>query len=198
MSHKATNWAVAQKGLRPGAKLVLWHLATRHNPELGCYPSQAQLAAEAEISRSGLNNQLKLLEERGLIRRIRRADGELRTKLSTRYILGFEADFAHETGPDSGHGACEKPCPRNLESPVQKLDMNPVRETVSTTTARTRRSAVVCCIAEAGPGLDEPSRRIIRATDGIVGAWLDQGFDLDLDVLPAIRLRTSPLIDQNQ
>ncbi len=39
MSHRATNWAIQQRGLPPAAKLVLWHLCDRHNPDFGCFPS---------------------------------------------------------------------------------------------------------------------------------------------------------------
>ena len=69
MSHRATNWAIQQRGLMPATKLVLWYLCDRHTPDFGCYPSQDQLAADAEISRASLNTHLRKLEEAGLIRR---------------------------------------------------------------------------------------------------------------------------------
>jgi Helix-turn-helix domain len=59
MSHKATNWAIQQRGLSPVTKLVLWFLCDRHNPDFGCFPSQDQLAADAEISRASLNVHLE-------------------------------------------------------------------------------------------------------------------------------------------
>jgi hypothetical protein len=58
MSHKATNWAIQLRGLSPVTKLVLWYLCDRHNPDFGCFPSQDQLAADAEISRASLNTHL--------------------------------------------------------------------------------------------------------------------------------------------
>ena len=72
MSELATDWAILQRGLHPAAKLVLWYLCDRHTPDFGCYPSQDQLAADAEISRASLNTQLRRLEDAGLIRRQRR------------------------------------------------------------------------------------------------------------------------------
>ena len=69
MSHKATTWAIQQRGLMPATKLVLWYLCDRHTPDFGCYPSQDQLADDAEISRASLNTHLRKLEEAGLIRR---------------------------------------------------------------------------------------------------------------------------------
>ncbi len=103
MSHKATNWAIQQRGLMPATKLMLWHLCDRHNPDFGCFPSQDQLAADAEISRASLNVHLDKLETTGLIRRHRRVDEVTRKQKSTRYVLGFEDDFEQEPCPESGH-----------------------------------------------------------------------------------------------
>jgi len=151
MSHYATNWAIQQRGLKPATKLVLWYLCDRHNPDYGCFPSQQQLAADAEMSRASVNTHLKTLEEAGLIRRIVSIDEKTRRQRPTRYILSFEADFHQEPCPASGHGIsgtepehqaepcpdighgavsriCAEPCPENDESRVQNLDTNPVRE----------------------------------------------------------------------
>mgnify|MGYP002737415237 CR=1 FL=1 len=108
MSHAATNWAILQRGLPPATKLVLWHLCDRHNPDFGCFPSQEQLADDAEVSRSQLNVHLQRLEEAGLIRRVQRTDAKTNRQLSTRYILGFEKSFAQkpslETTRPAGNG----------------------------------------------------------------------------------------------
>jgi len=104
MSHKATNWAIQQRGLKPATKLVLWHLCDRHNPDFGCFPSQAQLSADAELSPSALNEHLRKLEDAGLIRRRQRIDPQTKRQMATRYILAFEAEFAQEPSPDCGHG----------------------------------------------------------------------------------------------
>ena len=111
MSHKGTNWAIQQRGLKPATKLVLWHLCDRHNPDIGCFPSQDQLAADAEVSRSQLNVHLAELEDVGLIKRQRRVDPRTKRQLRTRYLLGFEDDFGKEPldpeqglRPETGHG----------------------------------------------------------------------------------------------
>ena len=104
MSHRATNWAIQQRGLAPATKLVLWHLCDRHNPDYGCFPSQDQLAADAEISRASLNTHLDKLEQAGLIRRERRLDDNTKRQRTTRYFLGFEEGFAQNPCPDSGQG----------------------------------------------------------------------------------------------
>jgi DNA-binding MarR family transcriptional regulator len=105
MSHLATNWAIQQRGLKPATKLILWYLCDRHTTDYGCFPSQMQLAEDAELSQSALNEHLLRLEEAGLIRRIRRLDPRTRRQQSTRYLLAFEAEFAQEPTPESGDGA---------------------------------------------------------------------------------------------
>lgn len=144
MSHAATNWAILQRGLKPAAKLVLWHLCDRYNPDFGCFPSQETLAADCELSRSSLNDQLVTLEAAGLIARERRRQKGTQKMDQTRYRLAFEPGFAPvsppvadpEPSPEFGHGSegeaeSEKgaePCPKNGESHVRNSDSNPVRE----------------------------------------------------------------------
>ncbi|PIL20758.1 hypothetical protein P775_07995 [Puniceibacterium antarcticum] len=192
MSHKATNWAIQQRGLMPATKLVLWHLCDRHNPDFGCFPSQDQLAADVEISRSSLNTHLEKLEAAGLIRRHRRHSEGTHRRKSTRYILGFEADFEREPCPESGHGKPQKPCPDFGKSHVQNLDTNLVREPV-TTTAREADivgDAEAACLAACGEGLSPASRTAITATRQVIADWQAKGFDLNADILPTLTERT--------
>lgn len=93
MSHEATNWAIKMKGLRPIAKIVLWHLADCHNPTMGCFPTQAYLAQQAEISRASVNRILDELEAAGAIRRHQKVDQRTKRQLPTRYLLAFEEGF---------------------------------------------------------------------------------------------------------
>jgi len=104
MSHHGTNWAIIQRGLKPTTKIVLWHLCDRHNPDYGCFPTQARLAHDCEISRAGLNTHLALLEACELLRRERRIDPVTKRQMSTRYFLGFEDDFTPISG-NSGNGS---------------------------------------------------------------------------------------------
>jgi len=147
MSHKATNWAIQQRGLKPATKIVLWHLCDRHNPDFGCFPTQARLAEDAEMSISALNAHLARLEELGLIHRIRVHDARTHKRQATRYILGFEENFPQEPTPEtgdgfdgengvpsaeSGHGAISgfsaKPSPDFAQSHLRIPETNPVRE----------------------------------------------------------------------
>ena len=147
MSHKATNWAIQQRGLKPATKIVLWHLCDRHNPDFGCFPTQARLAEDAEMSISALNAHLARLEELGLIHRIRVHDPRTHKRQATRYILGFEENFPQEPTPETGdgndsengapsaetgHGAISgfsaKPSPDFAQSHLRIPETNPVRE----------------------------------------------------------------------
>jgi hypothetical protein len=192
MSHRATNWAIQQRGLKPATKLVLWYLADRHNPDHGCFPSQAQLAEDAEMSVSSLNDHLEKLEQAGLIRRQRRIDTHTRKQMSTRYILGFEPEVTQEPTPKNGDGKTEKPSPKNGDSRLRNSETNLVREPVNTTTdfnPETVEPGSVCLNA-CGPGLSEYSRGVIRDTDDVIDGWLDAGLELDLDIVPVLRSRT--------
>ncbi len=151
MSHKGTNWAIQRRGLKPATKIVLWHLCDRHNPDFGCFPTQARLANDAEMSISALNEHLVKLEAAGLIHRVRTHDPRTHKRQATRYILGFEDGFPQapppETGdgfsgtedeqnadpsPESGHGATSgfsaKPSPDFAQSHLRNPETNLVRE----------------------------------------------------------------------
>lgn len=113
MSHDATNWAVKQRGLRPIAKIVLWHLADCHNPTMGCFPTQEYLAGEAEVSRASVNRILTELEQAGIIRREPAVDPETHRQLPTRYRLAFEKGFEplHVDGDVTGLDTAQKAVP---------------------------------------------------------------------------------------
>jgi len=151
MSHKATVWAIQQRGLKPATKIVLWFLCDRHNPDFGCFPTQERLADDAEMSISALNAHLAKLEELRLIHRVRVHDPRTHKRQATRYILGFEDGFPQEptpeTGggnsgteeeqddnptPDSGHGAISgfsaNPSPDFAQSHLRNPETNLVRE----------------------------------------------------------------------
>jgi hypothetical protein len=197
MSHRATNWAIQQRGLAPATKLVLWHLCDRHNPDYGCFPSQDQLAADAEISRASLNVHLDKLERAGLIRRERRHSEGAHRRQSTRYFLAFEPEFSAQPDlplwvenrpdpcPESRHGNGQKPCPDFAKSHVQNLDTNLVSKEPVITTARdagaTRGdradddgpdldAAEAACLAACGEGMTPAARAAITATTATIGA----------------------------
>jgi hypothetical protein len=193
MSHRATNWAFEQRGLKPATRVVLLYLADRHNPDLGCFPSQDQLAYDCEMSRRSVNDHLEALAELGLIRRERRVDPQTHKQMSTRYILGFEPEFTQEPSANPAHGNEQKPCANSDKSRVQNLHTNPVIEPVITTTvlAADADDPGSACLAACGPGLSHDSRILIMKTEDVIADWLEEGCDLALDVLPVIRERTA-------
>lgn len=127
MSHKATNWAITQRGLTPAAKIVLWHLADCHNPAHGCFPSQAYLADACEMHRATVNRHLDNLESAGLIRREQVKDPTNQRQMSTRYYLNMDGPVSqNETRAVSQNMA--EPCRKNEPSRVANCDTNLVRE----------------------------------------------------------------------
>ena len=143
--------------LTPSQKLVLGELADRHNPDLGCFPSQERLAADSELSRSQVNLILNVLEKQGLIRRYPQWDEKTKRQKATRYMLAFEPGFEalptldrssetqgfldlpeSEPSPKIGHGKrrkavsekTPKPCPIKGRSRVRPMRQEPVKEPV--------------------------------------------------------------------
>lgn len=193
MSHEGTNWAIRQKGLKPATKLVLWYLCDRHNPDFGCFPRQDRLAAEAEMSVSSLNDHLRILEERGLIRRIKRSDPKTKQQLSTLYILGFEDRFTLNPVPNSGTGPEGDDLPGSVdnygenggsdsEKPTPETDQKPTPKSGTyskTVRERTSKEEDAGASASANPqpfamteaGMDELLRIAGHDPDGELPSW---------------------------
>jgi len=133
MSHDATNWAIKQRGIKPAAKIVLWHLCDRYHPDHGCFPSKETLAADCEMSERSVYDQLKVLEEAGLIKietgEYQAASGKFK---SNHYILCFDkspsANSAVGKNTSSPSANSRKNRRQNLPDNSVK---EPVREPVS-------------------------------------------------------------------
>ena len=106
MSHKATAWAWTVRGLKPATKIVLLHLADRHNPDLGCFPSIKRLAADCEMSVRSVQNHLQGLEDAGHVSRKHRFrdDG---SATSSEYILQGVVQNLQEGGAKSAGGVVQ-------------------------------------------------------------------------------------------
>ncbi len=130
MSHQATNWAIQQRGLKPATKIVLWHLCDRHNPDYGCFPSQAMLARDCEMSERSVRNHLEVLEHLGLIRRIHRS-GDAGSFTSNMYVFEFEDRFMHAKDVPTAKSADGKneqePTAKFAAGRRQNLPPNPVK-----------------------------------------------------------------------
>lgn len=115
MSHRAMNWALEQRELKPSPWRVLVMLADRHNKDtLRCDPDQRTLAEDCNMTRETVGRHISDLEEMGLIRCIERRDPTTRKRLTNFYILGL--DFADPP-------AVEFAVPRQNESHVENSDM---------------------------------------------------------------------------
>ena len=100
MSGVALIWAANVKGLKPAAKVVLIQLADFHNKETGrCDPSAKRLAYECEMDRATVFRHMKALEERGLVTRHARGDGD-GGRGSNHYELHIDLSL----GPSSNSG----------------------------------------------------------------------------------------------
>lgn len=110
MSWKASAWAKEQRLGSPAAKSILLCLADYADAERAeCWPSQAQLAADAEVSERTAREWLQRLEDWGLLHRARRtrANG---ARASDMIVLNLDAnvrdgvercrEIRAETGPD--------------------------------------------------------------------------------------------------
>lgn len=93
MSFQATHWARRQQVGHQPSKHVLLLLADHADENHSCFPEQALLAEDTEMSVRSVQECIKRLEAQGFLqrKRDRRADGKLGI---TRYVLGVEARFA--------------------------------------------------------------------------------------------------------
>jgi len=122
LSHPAINWAMRQRGLKPATKIVLLVLADRYNPAFGCFPDQATIAEDAEMSRASVNVHLDLLEERGLISRATSVDNATKRQRPTEYILNFDKDgpvSRNQTRPMSRNQTRKAPAESAAVSEIQ-------------------------------------------------------------------------------
>lgn len=127
MSHFATNWAVTQRGIKPAAKVVLWQLADRHNPDHGCFPRQEMLADDCEMSRSSLNEQLKVLERAGLIKRVTKRHPVTRRQEPTRYHFAFEPGFSEIVSDRETAGDADETEPSRVQNPDTETEPSRVQ-----------------------------------------------------------------------
>lgn len=188
MSHKATNWAIQQRGLGPAAKIVLWHLCDRYHPDNGCFPSQETLAFDCEMSRASVNRHLDALEAANLILREQAVDPDTRRQRPTRYHFPFEDEWpallaakqaaSNGAGGESRVSNCDtgsvsqkaaEPCLKNRESRVSNCDTNPVREPVKEPSAPARASEPEGSPAPAAARRDEAYAGALAVADWVVG-----------------------------
>jgi hypothetical protein len=136
MSHDATNWAIKQRGLKPAAKVVLWHLCDRYHPDNGCFPSKETLAHDCEMSLRSVYDQIAILEEKGLLKTVRQTFKAASGKYSSNsYILGCDPKFKQDVASPSAKSAvgrtAQSPSANLRSHRRQNLPTNSVNEPVN-------------------------------------------------------------------
>jgi len=85
MSFKAMTWASSIKTGSPTKKLVLLLLADRANDSGECWPSLQKIADDCELSKRSVQDNIKRLENAGLLEIVQRKSGD--SQLSNIYRL---------------------------------------------------------------------------------------------------------------
>lgn len=158
MSHEATNWAIKQRGLKPSAKVVLWHLCDRYHPDHGCFPSLDTLADDCELSRRAVQDQIDILIKAGLIsvEKMPRKKGQM-PRNSYRFSFENDSESLGQNLPMAKSALGKKTPPPLANSDTslgQNLPTNLVREPLrEPVTAREAPQAVV--VVEAAPSRRE-------------------------------------------
>lgn len=91
MSLKAMVWVWEQQGLAAPTKLVLLALADNSDDQGVCWPGSRYIAEKTGLSRATIWRHIKLLEERGLVRREERYNPEDGQQIANRYVLNLRA-----------------------------------------------------------------------------------------------------------
>ncbi len=129
MSHKAVNWALEQRHLKPGPWVVLIQLGDRHNKDTKqVSPCQLTIADDCNMSRATVNRRLEELEGLGLLVRVPRQHPVTQKKLVTHYILGL--DFKNP--PEVEHAVSQVETRQKIaaaEAHVSKCNMDAKSQT---------------------------------------------------------------------
>ena len=111
MSWQALNWATRQRVGRASAKHVLMVLANYADENGSCFPSQAPLALDTEMSERAVRDQLDFLECRGTFNRQASRQGNRRGR--NRYHLAIDKDLSAPGADAGGEAAEEEGLPAN-------------------------------------------------------------------------------------
>ena len=108
MTVRERNWANSQTVGNPIGKWILVILADHADEDGYCWPRQDTIAKRAEVSRETVSRHLKMLEEKGFIRKAQRGRQSDKNRLA--YYLNFECDagshLAHQSVTED-HTNCD-------------------------------------------------------------------------------------------
>lgn len=128
MSYQALAWARSVKTGSVATKAVLMAVANYADEEGTCFPSQAQLAEDTELSRRTIVRCLDVLEQAGLLSRSRRhrADGSRKSDLITLVLGDKEPRDTVAPRDASLSDTVSKPkCHGGTAEPITELPLTP-------------------------------------------------------------------------
>ena len=177
-------------------KSVLGYMADKAADDgSGIWTSKANIARDLELSRRAVQLAIQELIRDGLVTETGQRD--CKHGFTMEYSIVIEA-------VDNLPSTREPRSPRESDARVTREpgshdpvnQIHPNHPYKDTTTPPAEDAAVdnsdpqARCLAVAGPGLCPASRAAITGTAEVIEGWLQEGIDLEADILPVIRART--------
>lgn len=177
-------------------KSVLTYMADKAADDgSGIWTSKANIARDLELSRRAVQLAIQELIRDGLVTQTGQRD--CKHGFTVEYSIVIEA-------VDNLPSTREPRSPRESDARVTREpgshdpvnQIHPNHPYKDTTTPPAEDAAVdnlgpqARCLAVAGPGLCPASRAAITGTAEVIEGWLQDGIDLEADILPVIRART--------
>ena len=177
-------------------KSVLSYMADKAADDgSGIWTSKANIARDLELSRRAVQLAIQELIRDGLVTETGQRD--CKHGFTVEYSIVIEA-------VDNLPSTREPRSPRESDARVTREpgshdpvnQIHPNHPYKDTTTPPAEDAAVdnfdpqTRCLGVAGPGLCPASRAAITGTAEVIAGWLQEGIDLEADILPVIRART--------
>ncbi|MDR0809724.1 MAG: helix-turn-helix domain-containing protein [Gemmobacter sp.] len=178
-------------------KSVLLYMADKAADDgSGIWTSKANIARDLELSRRAVQIAINELIRDGLLSEAGQRD--CKHGYTVEYAILPEAvDKLPSTREQGSPRESHSRVTRESGSPHPANQIHPNHPYNHTTTQEGRTGPVensdpqTRCLAAGGPGLCPASRAAITGTAEIIDGWLREGIDLEADILPVIRARTT-------
>lgn len=189
MSLKAVSWALEQDIPDGFAKLVLIGLCDAHNGKTGrCYPSKKELCKAASCNERTVLRKLEFLQDNGWLE-VRPRYDETGRQTSNEYYINF----------DGGEGDTQSPRGDTAVRGEGDTVVTPyeLEEGTGNTTlqARAREFLIPPNLSDKlceAAGITDETKSVGLLVLSEPLNWIENGCDLELDILPAIRSRARP------
>ena len=177
-------------------KSVLGYMADKAADDgSGIWTSKANIARDLELSRRAVQLAIQELIRDGLVTETGQRD--CKHGFTVEYSIVIEAvDNLPSTREPRSPRESDARVTRESGSHDPVNQIHPNHPYKDTTTPPAKDAAVdnsdpqARCLAVAGPGLCPASRAAITGTAEVIAGWLQEGIDLEADILPVIRART--------